>query len=46
VVETALNSNRANFPLKSKAKNFDGLMVGFDRRQKKFALKNQRVTMT
>jgi len=29
VVETAQNPNRANFPLKSKAKNFDGLTVGF-----------------
>jgi hypothetical protein len=27
--ETALNPNRANFPLKSKAKNFDGSTVGF-----------------
>jgi len=26
--ETSLNSNRANFSLKSKAKNFDGSMVG------------------
>jgi hypothetical protein len=29
VVETAQNSNRANFPLKSKAGKFDGLTVGF-----------------
>jgi hypothetical protein len=29
VVETSPNSNRANFPLKSKAKKFDGLAVGF-----------------
>jgi hypothetical protein len=29
VAETALNPNRANSPLKSKAKNFDGLAVGF-----------------
>jgi hypothetical protein len=27
--ETALNPNRANFPLKSEAKKFDGLTVGF-----------------
>jgi hypothetical protein len=29
VVEAAQNLNRANFPLKSKAENFDGSMVGF-----------------
>jgi hypothetical protein len=29
VVEDAQNRNRANFPLKSKAKKFDGLTVGF-----------------
>jgi hypothetical protein len=29
VVEAAQNLNRANFPLKSKAKKFDGLAVGF-----------------
>jgi len=29
VVEAAQNLNRANFPLKSKAKKFGGLMVGF-----------------
>ncbi|HEX4077568.1 MAG TPA: hypothetical protein VHX61_01665 [Rhizomicrobium sp.] len=29
VVEAAENLNRANFPLKSKAKKFDGLAVGF-----------------
>ncbi len=29
VVEAAQNSNRTNFPLKSKAKTFDGLTVGF-----------------
>jgi hypothetical protein len=29
VIETVQNSNRANFPLKSKAKKFDGLTVGF-----------------
>ena len=29
VVEATQNSNRANFPLKSKAKKFDGLTVGF-----------------
>jgi hypothetical protein len=28
VVEATQNLNRANFPLKSKAKNFDGSMVG------------------
>jgi hypothetical protein len=28
VVEAAQNLNRANFPLKSKAKKFDGLTVG------------------
>jgi hypothetical protein len=28
VTETALNSDRANFPLKSKAENSDGLIVG------------------
>jgi hypothetical protein len=29
VVEAEQNLNRANFPLKSKAENFDGLAVGF-----------------
>jgi hypothetical protein len=29
VVEAAQNLNRAIFPLKSKAKKFDGLTVGF-----------------
>ena len=29
VVEAAQNLDRANFPLKSKAKKFDGLTVGF-----------------
>jgi hypothetical protein len=29
VAEAAQNLNRASFPLKSKAKNFDGLAVGF-----------------
>jgi hypothetical protein len=29
VVETAQNPNRANFPLKSKAKKFDGPPLGF-----------------
>jgi hypothetical protein len=29
VVEATQNLNRAIFPLKSKAKKFDGLMVGF-----------------
>jgi hypothetical protein len=29
VIEAAQNLNRANFPLKSKAKKFDGLTVGF-----------------
>jgi hypothetical protein len=28
VVETAVSSNRANFPLKSKAKKIDGPTVG------------------
>jgi hypothetical protein len=46
VVEAEQNWNRANFPLKSKAENFDGSMgSGFDRRQKKFALKNPPITM-
>lgn len=29
VVETSPNSNRANFPLKSEAKKFDGSLFGF-----------------
>jgi hypothetical protein len=29
VVETEKNSDRGNYPAKSKAKNFDGLAVGF-----------------
>jgi hypothetical protein len=37
VVETAQNSNRANFPLKSKAKKFDGLAVGFRPSAENFA---------
>jgi hypothetical protein len=36
VVETALDSNRANFPLKSKAKNFDGSMVGLRPSEERF----------
>jgi hypothetical protein len=36
VVETALDSNRANFPLKSKAKNFDGSMVGLRPLEERF----------
>jgi hypothetical protein len=36
--ETALNPNRANFPLKSKAKKFDGLTVGFRPSAEKFCV--------
>jgi hypothetical protein len=36
VVETAQNSNCAIFPLKSKAKKFDGLTVGFRPSAEKF----------
>jgi hypothetical protein len=45
VVEALENLNRANFPLKSKARNFDGSMVGFRRYKKDFALGNQRITI-
>jgi hypothetical protein len=44
VVEAAQNLNRANFHLKSKAKNFDGSPVGLCPSAEKIALKNQRVT--
>jgi hypothetical protein len=36
VLETAQNPDRANFPLKSKAKKFDGLRVGFRPSDEKF----------
>jgi hypothetical protein len=36
VVEAEQNSNRANFPLKSKAENFDGSMVGFRPSEERF----------
>jgi hypothetical protein len=42
-VETERIPNRGNFPLKSKAKNFDGLTVGFRPSERYFALKIQRV---
>jgi hypothetical protein len=45
VVETSQNLNRAFFPLKSKAKKFDGRSVGFGPSAEKFAHKNQSVTM-
>jgi hypothetical protein len=45
VIEDAQNWNRANFSLKSKAKNFDGAMVGFRPSAKSFAYKNQCITM-
>jgi hypothetical protein len=37
--------NRANFPLKSKAKNLTDWQSDLDRQKKYFAHKNQRVTM-
>jgi hypothetical protein len=45
VAESAKNSGRTNSPLKSKAKNFDGLRSDLDRQQKSFAYINQRVTI-
>jgi len=45
VLEAAQISNRANFPLKSKAKNSTARCSGFDRQQKEIAAKSQTVTM-
>jgi hypothetical protein len=38
VVETAQNSNRANFPLKSKAKNLTARCSALDRHEKEIAI--------
>jgi hypothetical protein len=45
VAGSAKNSERENFPLKSKAENLTDRQSGFDRRWNEFARKNQRDTM-
>jgi hypothetical protein len=42
VAEASLNPNRANFPLKSEAKKFEGRCSDFERRQKNLRYKSAR----